>query len=148
MKVYLLKDIEKIGMTGEIINAKEGYAKNFLVPRKLGVILTPSNEAFYLGRVKKVEHRKEVVDSKSSMLAEKIKAMTLTLKKKLHDDGKLYGSVGRTEIAELLAAKGVKILKNQVEIEKSIKAKGEHKVTIKLSSRLKPKVTVKVIEEK
>ena len=148
MKVFLLKDIEKVGMAGEIINAKDGHAKNYLVPRKLGVILTPENEKFYSKKVQKVDHRKEVVESKSSMLAERIKSMTITLKRKMHDDGKLYGAINRSEIVDLLSEKGVKVSKSQIEIDKSIKAKGEFSVTVKLSSRLQPKITLAVVEEK
>jgi large subunit ribosomal protein L9 len=148
VKVYLLKDIEKIGIAGEIINAKEGYAKNFLIPRKLGIIITKSNQEYYSKKVKHVVHRKEVVESKSSMLAEKIKSMTLTLKRKMHDDGKLYGAINRTEIVELLDAKGIKVAKNQIELDKSIKSKGAFDVTVKLSSRLQPKIKLNVVAEK
>ena len=148
MKVYLLKDVEKVGLEGEVIKVKEGYAKNFLIPRKLGVILTPANEAFYSKKIKHVEHKKESVESKSSMLAEKIKSLSLTLKRKMHDDGKLYGAVNRSEIVDLLSAKGIKVSKSQIEMDKAIKAKGDFELKIKLSSRLQPKVKLSIVEEK
>ena len=148
MKVYLLKDVEKIGLKGEVINAKEGYAKNFLIPRKIGVILTPGNQEFFLKKVKTVVHRKEAVESKSSMLAERIKLTTIVLKKKMHDDGKLYGAVNRSELVDLLAEKGIKVSKSQVIIEKSIKTKGEFKVQLRLSSKLKPEIVLRVVEGK
>jgi len=69
------------------------------------------------------------------------------LKRKLHDDGKLYGSVNPSEIVDLLAAHGVSVAKNQIEMEKSIKEKGSYEVTIKLSSRLQPKVTLNIVSE-
>jgi len=145
MKVFLLKDVEKVGMAGEIIKIKDGFALNFLLPKKLAVIITPDNEKFYLGKVKIVEHRKEVVETKTSMLAEKIKAIQLKIQCKTHDDGKLYGAVGAADIIGLLAEKGVSVSKNQIEFDKSIKAIGTYKVTIKLSSKLKPTVTLKVV---
>lgn len=148
MKVYLLKDIERVGLEGEVINVKEGYAKNFIVPQKLGVIITPSNEVFYSKKIKHVKHEKSVVESKSSMLAEKIKTLSLVLKRKMHDDGKLYGAINRSEIADLLALKGIKVSKSQIEIDKSIKSGGEFEVTVKLSSRLQPKIKLSIIEEK
>ena len=79
MKVYLLKDIERVGIVGEVIQVGNGYARNYLIPRKLAVEITPQNSKFYEGRVKKVEHRKEVVASKTSMLAEKIKSLNESL---------------------------------------------------------------------
>jgi len=148
MKVYLLKDIEKVGMSGEIIKVKTGFAANFLIPKKLAVIITAKNEAFYKTKEKNIGHRKEIIESKSSMLAEKIKSLVLTIKRKTHDDGRLYGSVNGSEIAEQLAKNGINVAKNQVEFGKSIKATGTHKVTIKLSSKLQPKLTLKVVSEK
>ena len=69
MKVYLLKDIEKVGMSGEIIKVKTGFAANFLIPNKLAVIITAKNEGFYKAKEKNIGHRKEIIASKSSMLA-------------------------------------------------------------------------------
>ena len=148
MRVYLLKDIEKIGIAGEIVKIKPGFANNYLIPKKLGVVVTPANEKFYTARVKNVEHRKEVIANKTSMLAEKIKQLTLTLKRKTHDDGRLYGAINGLEVAELLAKEGISVAKNQVEFGKSIKATGNYQVTIKLSSKLQPQLTLKVISEK
>lgn len=144
MKVYLLKDVEKVGFAGEIIKVKDGYAQNFLFPRKLGVQVTAQNSSFYESRVKNVEHRKEALASEQSMLSEKINQIVITLKKKAHDDNKLYASINPSDIVDALAEQGVKISKNQVKFDKSVKTLGEHKVTIKLSSKLQPQLTVKI----
>lgn len=147
MKVFLLKDVERVGLAGEILKVAEGYAANFLIPKKLAVEITPSNEKLYQSKIKVVEHRKEVVATKTSMLAEKISSVKLTLKRKMHDDGKLYGAIGANEVVDLLAEKGFGIGKSQVDFEKSIKEKGSYQVTIKLSSKLQPKVTLVVLPE-
>jgi large subunit ribosomal protein L9 len=148
MKVFLLKDVEKVGLAGEIIKVSEGYALNFLVPRKLAIEVTAGNEKGFAKRAKVVEHRHEVIESKTSMVAEKIKALTVTLKRKMHDDGKLYGSINGSEIADVLKEKGISVAKNQIEIDKSIKEKGTYEVTVKLSSKLQPKLTVHVVAER
>ncbi len=147
MKVFLRKDIERVGLSGEIIKIGDGYARNYLLPRGLAVEITTKNEAFYQTQAKEVEDRKEVIATQTSMLAEKINSLKLTLKRKIHDDGKLYGAVNANEIVELLAKKGISVSKNQVVIDKSIKEKGSYKVRIKLSSRLNPTVTVMVVSE-
>ncbi len=134
-------------MAGEMITVKEGYALNFLIPNKLAVRITEQNENFYKQNIRQVEHRKEVIASKTSMLAEKIRTLTLTLKKKMHDDGKLYGAVSQNEIVESLAQEGMTIAKSQVIINKAIKEKGTFDVVIKLTSQLQPKLTVKIIAE-
>ncbi len=147
MKVFLKKDVEKIGLTGEIVKVGDGYARNYLIPRGMAVEITPKNEEFYSQQIKHVANRKEVIASKTSMLAENINSMKLTLKRKMHDDGKLYGSVSQHEIVELLAEQGVNVGKSQIILDKVIKSKGSYKVTVKLTSSLQPQVTLLVTPE-
>lgn len=147
MKVFLLKDIERVGISGEIVKVNDGYGLNYLIPNKLAVEVTEKNESFFKKRIKVVEHRQEVISSKTSMLAEKIKSLKLTIKRKMHDDGKLYGSVSPSEIVDVLAEKGVAVSKSQIEFGKSIKEKGTYDITIKLSSKLQPKVAITIIAE-
>lgn len=147
MRIFLKQDIEKIGMAGEIIRVSDGFARNFLFPKKLAVEITPQNTSFYQKQVKEVEHRKDVVSSQTSMLAERIGSMALTLKRKMHDDGKLYGAIGQSEIVDALAGKGITVAKNKVVFTKSIKTKGIHEVTIKLTSRLQPRIKVTILPE-
>lgn len=144
MKVYLLKDIEKVGIAGEILNVTDGYAKNFLFPRKLAVVVTDANLEFFAKRAKTVEQRKEVIETATSMLSEQIKGLVLTLQKKVHDNNRLYAAINPSDIVDLLAEKNIKISKSQVVFDKSIKEAGSHSVTIKLSSKLQPQLTLKI----
>ena len=147
MKVFLCKDVEKIGMSGEIIKVNNGFARNYLIPKDLAVEVTAKNENFYKKQIKNVEHRKEVIATKTSMLAERIKGLIITVKRRMHDDGKLYGAINAAEIVDALARQGVAISKNQVIFGKGIKNKGSYDVIIKLTSRLKPTMKVSVISE-
>ena len=148
MKVYLLKDVEKVGMAREIVKVSDGFAVNFLIPNKLAKeIKSDKDEAFYQLKTKAVENRKEAIATVTSMLAEKIKNTSITLKRKLHDNDKLYGAITAAEIVSLLAEKGISVSKSQVEFDKSIKTKGSHDVIIKLSSRLQPVLKLKIISE-
>jgi large subunit ribosomal protein L9 len=148
MRVYLLKDVPKIGFAGEIIKVSEGYARNFLFPKKFAVLLTEENESFYQTKLKTVVQRKEALASETSMRAEKINNKVITIKRKVHDKERLYNSINPQEIADALAlVENVKITKSQVEIPKAIKELGSYPVTIKLSSRLKPTITVKIVAE-
>lgn len=147
IKVYLKKDVERIGMAGEIIDVKEGFAANYLIPRGLGVVVDNNNAQFFKKRERTIEHRKEVISSQTSMLAEKIAAIELVLKKKMHDDGKLYGAISAGDIVDKLAEKGVSVGKNQILFAKTIKSQGSYEIIIKLSSRLQPKVKVTILAE-
>jgi len=147
MEVYLRKDVEKIGMAGEIITVGDGFARNFLIPKGLAVEITSSNREQYLSKIRKVENRKEVIASQTSMLAEKLNSISISLKRKMHDDGQLYGSINAAEIVQALAGQGVSINKSQVDFGKSIKSKGTYKVDVKLTSRIKSTITVNIIAE-
>ncbi len=145
MQVYMLKDVENVGMTGQIVKVTDGYASNYLLPNKLAKEVSASDAKFYAQRVVKQQATVQVLNTKAAMLAERLKTIHVTIKEKVHDDGKLYGSVSADKIVELLKEKEVSITKKQVEFGKSIKSVGEHKVTIKLSSKLLPEITVKVV---
>ena len=147
MEVFLNKDVARVGLAGEIIKVSDGFARNNLIPQGLAVEITPTNRANYKARIRTVEHRKEVIATETSMFADKINNLSFTLKRKMHDDGKLYGAISGSEIVDALAQKGISISKNQVKFDKSIKTKGTHKVTIALTSRLKPMLTVVIIPE-
>ncbi len=147
MNVYLLKDVEKVGLSGNIVKVADGFAQNFLIPRKLAVKITDKNSKFYASKINKVKMDSNVLNSKIAMVAEHIRNLHLTIKEKVHDSGKLYGSVGADEVVILLKDKGISINRKQVEFTKAIRSTGEHKVTIRLSSKLKPEFILKVVAE-
>ena len=147
MRIFLKKDVEKVGMAGEIIRVSDGFARNFLFPKKFAVEVTPQNAQFYQKQVKEVVHRKEVISTKTSMLGERIASITIRLKRKMHDDGKLYGAIGQLEVVDALAAEGVSISKKQVSFGKSIKTKGTHEAIIRLTSRYQPRIKVIIVPE-
>lgn len=145
MKVFLLKDVESVGMAGQIVSVTDGYAANFLFPRKLAQKVAEGSEQFFIQKIKKAEVDAQVLSSKIAMLAERLKTTSIKITKRVHDDGKLYGSVSADEIVDGLKAKGFSVNKKQIDFGKTIRSTGEHKVTIKLSSKLLPEVTVFVV---
>ncbi|MGZ6250794.1 MAG: 50S ribosomal protein L9 [Candidatus Chromulinivorax sp.] len=147
MKVFLLENVEKIGLKNEIIKVSDGYAKNFLFPKKLAVEITPANEKLYTNKARQVENRAAIIESVSSLLADQISQLKLKLKKKMHDDDKLYAAISQNEIVDLLKEHNVSISKSQVIFDKAIKSKGNFEITIKLSSKIQPKVQLQIIAQ-
>ena len=147
MRVYLLKDIENVGIAGTLVNVSDGYAVNYLFPHKLAVKVEKNQEEFFKNKVLKAAVTKEVISSKLGMLAERIKSIHLSIKKRVHDDGKLYGAVSADEIVDLLKSKDVIANRKQIVFTKSIKATGEHAVGVKLNAKLVPEFTLKVVAE-
>lgn len=148
MKIYLLKDIDNVGMAGQVIKVADGYATNYILPRKLGIKVTTDNEVFLQEKMVKEHVQEQAIKSKIAMTAERLKNMHLKIKMRVHDDGKLYASVNAENIIELLKEKEITVSKKQVEFEKTIRNLGEHKVTIKLSSKLQPQLTLEVLASK
>jgi large subunit ribosomal protein L9 len=144
MKVYLLKNIPKVGLAGEVINVKDGYAKNFLFPQKAAIEVSGKRAQDLEAKAKKIENRKEVIASETSVLSEMVKNTKITIRRKTHDNDKLYAAVNANDIVEALAEKDIKISKSQVIFDKAIKAKGTYKVIIKLTVKLQPELTVQV----
>ena len=145
--VFLLQDIKNVGKAGTIVAVSEGYAVNYVLPQKLGVVVTEKNKAEFDHRLAKIEQAHEKVQAKRSALSERIESLTIILKNKIGPDGKLYGAVRPQIIVDELAKENIAIGKSMVIFDKQIKEKGSYEITIKLSSVLQPKLKVKVVSE-
>jgi len=147
MNVFLLKDIVQVGLKNEIIKVSDGYAKNFLFPAKLAVEVTKANENLYKEKSRQVENRAAIIESTSSLLGDQIAKLSLKLKKKMHDNNKLYAAVNASEIVDLLKENKIVVSKSQIIFDKAIKEKGSFVVTIKLSSKIQPQFTLQVMAQ-
>lgn len=145
MKVFLLENIEKVGLKNEIIKVSDGYAKNFLFPKKLAIEINPANEKQYEAKARHVQNRSTIIESTSSLLADQISQLTLQLKKKMHDNDKLYAAISQHEVVDALKAHNISVSKSQIIFDKSIKTKGTFEVTIKLSSKIQPTIKLQIV---
>ncbi len=144
MKVILLADVKEIGKKDAIVNVSDGYAKNFLFPRKLALEADEKNLAQLRQREdkRKAQQAQELAEAKA--LAEKISQISLTLKEKAGENGKLYGTVTVQEIADGLKAKGFDFDKKKITCD-HIKEIGSYAAVIKLPQQVMAKVTVYVV---
>jgi large subunit ribosomal protein L9 len=143
MKVFLLKNIDGIGVSGEVKNVSDGYARNFLLPQKLAIEYTHLTASQIKNLVNTVESKKDLVVKKRTKLSDLIETAIVVIKSKAHD-GLLYGSVGESEIVQALKSMGISISKNQVVLDKPLKKTGSFSIMIKLSNNLKPFLKVKI----
>lgn len=147
MKVYLLNAVQGIGKKSDLVVVSDGYARNYLFPHKLAIEVNASNEQEILNKKKVELMQKEVENKKTSVLYNKLNGLKIVFKEKSHDDGKLYGSVGETEIVEVLKNQGFSLSKNQILLDKHLKKIGTYPVEIHLSTLLKPTITIKIVSE-
>ncbi|NLY67162.1 MAG: 50S ribosomal protein L9 [Tissierellia bacterium] len=148
MKVILLKDVKGLGKAGDLVKAKDGYARNFLIPKGLAVEATKSNLSKWekdmeLKRQKEKEEYEEALK-----LKEKIESITVEIKSKAGEGGKLFGSITSNDIArELKKQHNIDIDKRKIELKDNIKSLGTTDVIIRVYTELTATLKVKVIEE-
>lgn len=147
MKVILLEDVKSLGKKGETVNVSDGYARNFILPKKKGVEATAEN--INTLKLQKANAEKVAAELKASAqaLAEKIKENPITIKAKLGSNGKLFGAISSKEIAaEFTKQTGFEIDKKKLVLDEPIKELGTHLVKAKLHKDVTAEVTVKVVE--
>lgn len=147
MKVILLEDVKSVGKKGEIVNASEGYAKNFLIPRKLGVEANASNLNDIKLKKQSEDKRKAEELAEAKELKAKIEEKTVKIPVKTGDNGKLFGSVTNKEIAVALEEQaGIKVDKKKIVLDDQIKMVGEKTVVIKIHPQVSAELKVAIIE--
>lgn len=147
MKVILLQDIEKLGKKDEVKEVADGYARNFLLVRKLAIPAT--KEA-----LKELEFRKELAAKKAEEelkevqeIAKNLDGLEIEIPVKIDESGQAYGSLTIPKISKILKEKGFNITRSQIKLEKPIKEVGEYDLTVELPHGLEAKIKVIVIEE-
>lgn len=144
MKVLLIKSVEDLGTGGQVLDVADGYAMNYLLPRKLAVKATP-------GAVRNAEqYRKKAMEveahilSEAEKLVEKVNGYVCSLSASADESGKLYGSITEKQISDSLNASGLKIDPGHILLSEHIKALGEFTVPVKIYGDLKAEITVSV----
>ena len=148
MKVILLEDVKSLGKKDQIVEVNEGYARNFILKKKLGLEATPKNLNDI--KLKKANDEKMAAERKAEAkaLAEKVEKLTVVCKIKVGKDGRSFGSVTSKEIAAAMKEQhGIEIDKKKISLEEAIKAVGTIKVTAKLHPEVSAGINVKVEEE-
>jgi large subunit ribosomal protein L9 len=147
MKVFLKEDVKSLGKIGEVVTVSDGYARNFLLPKKLAVEANTKN-------IKEFEHHKRVLQERAAKLraefktlAEKLSALSLTIKAKAGEEEKLFGSVTNMDIAEALKEAGHDIDKKKIVLDEPIKRLGEYTVEVKIDAEISAQVKVNVVAE-
>ena len=147
MKVILRKEHEKLGQIGALVEVKDGYARNFLIPRGIAYPATDGSMRALTEEKKQSERRLSKETKASEKLAAELEKVSITLQMKVGEDEKLFGSVTSQMIADALKEKGFDLDKRIIELEEPIKALGIYNVSVKLHQNVTGKVKVWVVRE-
>lgn len=146
MKVILLDNIKGVGKKDDIINANDGYARNFLFPKKLAVEANAENLSKLKNKKDSAQYKKDIEKDKAIQILNKIKEITITIKVKAGDNGKIFGGVTSKEISESLKSQfNIEIDKKKITLNETIKNLGTFNVPVKLFEGIIGELKVKVI---
>ncbi|GMU00039.1 50S ribosomal protein L9 [Corallococcus caeni] len=147
MKVILREDIDNLGKSGELVTVKDGFGRNFLLPRKKAVLASEQN-------MRQLEHEKSVQTARNAKLkgaadeqAKKLGNVKVTIKRKVGEQDKLFGSVTVLDIAEALASQGQQVDRRQLHLAEPIKSLGSYDVELRLHREVTAKIKVDVVAE-
>ncbi len=146
MKLILTKDVENLGQIGDIVNVKEGYARNYLIPKELVFEATPANEKIIQKEKIKADKKRKENRKAIDELCQKLEKLSLTAPVQVGEKDKLYGSVTTQDISDLLKKEGFDIDKRKIEISNPIKALGIYSVKIKLDIEVTATTKVWVVK--
>jgi large subunit ribosomal protein L9 len=147
MKVILRKDQEKLGAVGALIDVKDGYARNFLIPKGIAYPATEGSLRALEEEKKQAGRREAKVLKANQHLASELEKLSITIKVKVGEDEKLYGSVTSQDIADAVKEKGIELDKRIIEVGEPIKALGIYTVDAKLHPQVIGKIKVWVVRE-
>jgi large subunit ribosomal protein L9 len=147
MKIILTKDVDALGMTGQIFDVAKGYARNYLIPQGFALEATAQNLKRMEGERQKVEDRLLKAKEEAERARDKMAEVVITIAQKVGGEDKLYGSVTTMDIAARLEKEGISIDRRKIHLDKPIKALGEFDVPVRLHPEVTAAVKVVVVPE-
>ncbi|MBF0440503.1 MAG: 50S ribosomal protein L9 [Oligoflexales bacterium] len=147
MKLILNQNVPSLGSIGDIVNVKSGYARNFLIPRGLGVVANEGNKAALEHQLRQLEKKRKVLLVEAKALAANIEKISVTVTKQVGEDEKIFGSVTTAELEGLLANEGVKVSKKDIKLTNEIKKVGVYTAEVKVHPEVTAKFKVWVVAQ-
>jgi large subunit ribosomal protein L9 len=147
MEIILKQDVQGLGYKNDIIKVKAGYGNNFLIPNGLALIANDSNKRLVNENVRQAAHKAAKVKQDAEALAAKVGELTIEIKTKAGESGKIFGAVTALQIADALKAKGFDIDRKKVILKETPKQVGNYKATLDLHKEVKHEIGVKVTAE-
>jgi len=147
VKVILTNDVDKLGKSGELKDVADGYARNFLIPKRLAVPAAGGAFRAWQHDIANREEKRKREREDAELIAQRVSGTTLTMGVKVGEGGKLYGSITAKDMADALGRRGITVDRHKVDLDEPLKTLGTYKVAVKVFSGMTPEVTV-VVEPK
>ncbi|MEJ5317555.1 MAG: 50S ribosomal protein L9 [Tenuifilum sp.] len=148
MEIILLQDVPNLGNKNDVVTVRNGYARNYLIPKGMAITATESAKKVIAENIKQQAHKEAKIKAEAEQLAKKLEGVKLTIGAKTSSTGKIFGSVNNIQIAEALAEKGFEIDRKSITLsEDQVKEVGTYKAEIKLHREVKVSIEFEVVSE-
>lgn len=147
MEIILRTDIKGLGYKNDLVDVKPGYGRNYLIPQGFAVLATGSNKKILAENIKQAAHKAEKIKTEAENVAAKIEALTLEIKAKIGESGKIFGKVTTLQIADALAAQGIDVDRKKISINTPVDGEGEFIADVDLHREVKTKAKFMVVAE-
>ncbi len=142
MEVILLERISRLGQMGDVVRVKDGFARNFLLPRGKALRATDENRTRFEGMKSDLQARSAAAKADAAQVAEKIDGKNFTVLRQASESGQLFGSVSPRDLVTLIGASGFQVTRNQIALNTPIKTIGQHKVSLSLHPEIETSITI------
>ncbi|MBD3629097.1 MULTISPECIES: 50S ribosomal protein L9 [Cyclobacterium] len=147
MDVILKTDIKGLGYKNDLVDVKPGYGRNYLIPQGFAVLATTSNRKILDENIKQAAHKAEKIKTEAENIAAKLEKITLEIKAKIGDSGKIFGKVTTLQLSDALAEKGIEIDRKKISINQPVSTAGEYEAEVDLHREVKTNVKFEVVAE-
>lgn len=147
MEIILLQDVQNLGYKDDVVNVKNGYGRNYLIPQGMAELATPSAKKQLAENLKQRAHKLAKIKADAEELAAKLNGVSLTIGAKTSATGTIFGSVNNIQIAEALAKKGFEIDRKTIIINDAVKELGSYKAIVKLHKEVSAEINFEVVAE-
>jgi large subunit ribosomal protein L9 len=147
MELLLIKNVPEVGKKGEVVRVRDGFARNFLIPKNFAIPATRANQEFFADQRARSAARKAKEKEAAEKKAKELTNLKISLEVKAGDGDKLYGSIGAEDIRQALAKLGHEFEKKQVRLRDPLKTLGSHQVDLEIYPQVKTRLTVELIKQ-
>jgi len=147
MEIILKEDVINLGYKDDVVTVKDGYGRNYLIPKKKAILATPSAKKVLAEDLRQKTHKLEKIKKEAESLAEKLQNVSLTIGAKTSSTGTIFGSVGNIQVAEALAKLGYNVDRKVIVIKESVKEVGNYKAVLKLHKEISVEIPFEVVSE-
>jgi len=146
MKIILTTNVKKLGKVGDLVNVKDGYARNFLLPKKMALRENKKNLEYYEGIKEEIKIKEKNKFDQAKKTIDDIKKLNIQFNKEADEKGQLYGAISKKEILNFLKENNIKIHSDDIILSEQIRSIGEHQILINPYTEIKESIVIKVIK--